>query len=278
GDHKGHGGSDSAAATASAPAPAARSGFSGARSGGYRYSGARMIAPSQRFSSFGTRSTRSGLGPYAVRSSNVAVFNQRRITPGTFNRGNGLARFENGRSGNLRALRSDRGNNAGSIRNGHRGLTGVNNRVVARRSADWQRNWDRHSDHWWHGHRCHFVNGYWFIYDFGFDPWYPYPYYASNYYASDYYYGDPYAYEGGVYESAPSNYSDEEGYNSSKDGRDAPIGAVQERLAKQGYYRGEIDGVFGAETQRAIMRYQSDKGLAPTGKLSGETLQSLGLR
>ena len=47
-------------------------------------------------------------------------------------------------------------------------------RVIARQSANWQRNWDRGRDHWWHGRRCHFHNNVWVIYEPFF--WYPYPY------------------------------------------------------------------------------------------------------
>jgi peptidoglycan hydrolase-like protein with peptidoglycan-binding domain len=59
---------------------------------------------------------------------------------------------------------------------------------------------------------------------------------------------------------------------------DSTVAAVQEQLAQQGYYRGEIDGIFGAGTRRAVVRYQSDHGLRVTGNLNADTLQALGLR
>src|SRR6185369_3631089 len=43
------------------------------------------------------------------------------------------------------------------------------NNIVARHSGNW-RNWDRHRDHYWNGHRCHFHGGYWYIYN-------PFPFY-----------------------------------------------------------------------------------------------------
>ena len=67
-------------------------------------------------------------------------------------------------------------------------------------------------------------------------------------------------------------------YDSSNQNGDSSVAAAQERLSKQGYYRGQIDGVFGPETRRAILRYQSDHGLGATGYLTMETRQSLGLR
>ena len=66
-------------------------------------------------------------------------------------------------------------------------------------------------------------------------------------------------------------------YGSSEQSADSTVAAVQEQLAQQGYYRGEIDGVFGAQTRRAIVRYQSDHGLRETGNLNADTLRALGL-
>jgi peptidoglycan hydrolase-like protein with peptidoglycan-binding domain len=124
------------------------------------------------------------------------------------------------------------------------------------------------------------VNGSWFIFDLGFYPWYGYPY--------DYYYGYPYGYDGGVYDSAPyeesaPNYDNNDGkdskdsYDSSNQNGDSSVAAAQERLSKQGYYRGQIDGVFGAETSRAIMRFQGEHGLRETGNLTMDTRRALGL-
>lgn len=227
---------------------------------GFRSGGGRMIAPSQRFSSRGM----VGVRRYYTNSGRS--LSQRRVTPGTFNRSNSFAR-----SGTSRA-QSSRGSRANLIGNTNR--TGRGNHVFARRTANWHRDWDHHHDHWWHGHRCRFVNGYWFVFDLGFLPWYGYPY---DYYAYDDYYGYPYGYQSDVYESEPADYYGQGSYDSNQSA-DSFVASAQERLARQGYYRGEIDGVFGPETRRATMRYQSDKGLAPTGRLTTETLASLGVR
>jgi len=179
-------------------------------------------------------------------------------------------RFDTPRTLNDRQNGLTRNGNNGRFEN--RGANGAREHVFARRSADWHRDWDRHHDHWWHGHRCRFVNGSWFIYDIGFDPydyWYPYEDYAYAYY--------PYEYNAGVYEGDGADYYDQGGYDSSGQSADSTIAAAQEQLAKQGYYRGEIDGIFGPETSRAIVRFQGNHGLRVTGTLNMDTLHALGL-
>jgi len=136
--------------------------------------------------------------------------------------------------------------------------------VFARRTASWHRDWDRRRDHFWNGHRCRFVNGQWFIYDTGFYPydyWYPYDYY-------------PYAYDPGMDEDDAANYS-QGAYDSADQVTDSTVAGAQTQLARQGYYRGEIDGIVGLETRGAIMRYQRDRGLRVTGNLNVDTLHAL---
>jgi hypothetical protein len=180
-------------------------------------------------------------------------------------------------SGNPGTFQNNQDNHVGSVGNGNRGLAGGNNGVFAQRSADWHRDWDRNSDHWWRGHRCRFVNNSWFIFDLGFFPWYGYPY---DYYGSDYYYPYQYGYDSGVYEG--DNYYGQGAYESGQGAYESSdqdtVGAAQERLAREGYYRGAIDGVLGRGTRRAILGYQRDHGLRVTGYLTTDTLQSLGLR
>jgi hypothetical protein len=139
------------------------------------------------------------------------------------------------------------------------------NRVFARHDGNWHRDWDRGHDHFWRGHRSRFVNGEWIIFDTGFYPWSPYGY-PNDYYAESYSGSDP-------------NYYDDEAYTSSSDqSTDSTIAtAAQEQLARRGYYHGEIDGILGPETRRAIMRYQSDHGLRVTGRLNMDMLHALGL-
>jgi hypothetical protein len=124
-------------------------------------------------------------------------------------------------------------------------------RIVERHDANWHRDWDRHHGHFFHHRFFVFDDGFWF----GLDPWY-YPY--DDYYAyddQDYY-----------------------GYDASNDPYSVSmVGAVQSDLARQGYYRGVIDGVYGPQTRVAITRYQSNHGLQVTGSLTTATLRSLGL-
>lgn len=229
-----------------------------------------MIAPSQRFSSIGMPSTPTAFRQHYVNSSGGASIGQRQFRPGAFNRDNRLARFQ-ARENRLRTIENHSGERTGATGNS-RGLSAGRNHVLARRSADWHRDWDRRGDHWWHGHRCRFVNGSWFIFDLGFVPWYGYPY---DYYASDYYY--PYGYDPGVYEGTNADYYSQGSYDSSDQSTGSTVAAAQEQLARQGYYRGEIDGVFGPETRRAIARYQRGHGLRITGDLTTDTLRSLSL-
>lgn len=75
-----------------------------------------------------------------------------------------------------------------------------------------------------------------------------------------------------VYESAPYAYdSSSVGY-----GYDTRV-AVQEELARAGYYDGTIDGVVGPGTRSAIYAYQQDYGLYASGRIDDQLLQSLGL-
>ena len=52
---------------------------------------------------------------------------------------------------------------------------------------------------------------------------------------------------------------------------------VQSALARQGYYRGAIDGIVGPGTRSAIAAYQHDNGLAVTGTINNGLLSNLGV-
>lgn len=142
-------------------------------------------------------------------------------------------------------------------------------RVVARYSANWHRNWDRGRDHFWHGHRCHFRNGFWFIYDpFLFYP-YGYGFYPYGSYADATYYDDNYA---------SDQYAQDTTANQSQYDNGSQVSNVQSALAREGYYDGAIDGTLGPGTQKALRRYQRDHGLPVTGGVSRGVLQALRLR
>ena len=240
-----------------------------------------MIYSGQHFSSVGMRAPRSmEFRPQSIHSNAGRPIGSGQFSRGNINRGDRIGRFSNAenRGGNraITNLRHD-GNGARQVRSGNGVPTNWRNHVVAQHSGNWQRNWNRSRDHVWHGHHCRFINGSWVIFDFGFYPWWPYGY-PYDYYADDYY-GYPYGYDAGYYDSG--TYQNEEYYGQNGYGdqyANSTVIAVQQRLANEGYYRGQIDGVNGAETRRAVARYQSNHGLRATGSLTTDTLEALGLR
>jgi len=137
--------------------------------------------------------------------------------------------------------------------------------IFARHNSNWQRGWDRRSAHYRNGHWWCYDGDAWIGLDDGFYPWDYYPYYAYDYYPG--YYADV----------EPEYYS--AGVPASVDQRTDPnVTAVQTDLAKLGYYRGAIDGLFGRDTRDAVARYQSDQNVRITGTLTTQTLQSLGVK
>lgn len=142
------------------------------------------------------------------------------------------------------------------------------------------------------------------IFNLGFSPWWP-SYYPDDYYydygfpndgygSSTYGYDYPYSYnyDPGGYDSGDYQgqmYYDQNGYPDQSQGYydsavyqtqasdDSIVVAAQERLARQGYYHGETDGVLSAEMQKALRRYQNTNGLRQTGELDSDTLAVMGL-
>ena len=156
-----------------------------------------------------------------------------------------------------------------------RGFNNNQGRVLARHSGNWHRNWDRGRDHFWHGHRCHWQNNAWVIFNPGFYPW--------NYGWGYYPYGAYSYYDGGYYEDgyASNEYSQEpypaQSEYDSGDG-DSRVSQVQAALARKGYYRGAIDGSPGPATRNALRQYQRSQGLDVTGRIDRPVLEALGLR
>ena len=95
-----------------------------------------------------------------------------------------------------------------------------------------------------------------------FDPFYygyGYPYgFGYGYYGYDPYYSQSDYYEGG--------YANQD-YSAEMD--------VQAALADRGYYRGQIDGVIGSGTRRAVRAFQRDAGLPITGRIDARLLNAL---
>lgn len=249
---------------------------------------------------------RNRVAPFANRRNPAVtrVWNQRNI--GTqFRNGNNLRNADNLRHGN-------------NLRNGNNHLRrDWQKHIFAHQSGNWHRDWNRNCDHWWNGHQCSFINGSWVIFNLGFSPWWP-SYYPDDYYydygfpndgygSSTYGHDYPYSYnydpgdydpgdyqeqiyydqnsypdqsqgyyDSGVYQTQA--YDDPNGYSDESQSDYSTIVAAQERLARQGYYRGEADGVLNAEMQKAVKRYQNTNGLRQTGYLDTQTLAIMGLR
>ena len=310
---------------AAARAPVRAGGISSFRPMPARGFGGGTNYPRQRYSSFGMRSYRPNqFRQSSIYRNRVTFTRSGPYTAATIrqpNQTNRFPRFANYRNPGATSVWNQR-NPGTQFRNGNN-LRNANNHlrrdwqkhVFGSRSGDWHRDWDRHSDHWWNGHRCCFINGSWVIFSSGFDPWWPYAWYPPDYLAngspySGYNYpysgyDDPYSYDyqPGYYDSGDyqgQTYYDQNSYpDQSQAYYDASVyqtevdpdqngyqdysnyrtvAAAQERLAREGYYRGETDGALNPEMQKALRRYQNTNGLRPTGYLDGDTLAVMGLR
>ncbi len=173
-------------------------------------------------------------------------------------RGNG-----NNRSGNFRGGNYSSGNyRGGYYRGGH-----------------WHRGW-------YGGNRISI--------GFGFGPgFFGCPYYGSYPYGNGYgyypygygsggygYNGYGYGYNGYGYNSGPygSSYSERIYGSRAYDNNSRNLVArVQAQLARQGYYRGAIDGVYGPRTSYAIRAYEGRHGLPVDGQIDRRLLSNLGV-
>jgi hypothetical protein len=275
--------------------------------GGQRFSSMTPLYRSPQFQNFGSARTYSGGQRFSSRSRADRDMAWRQMFPRNVQRRSSTVTINGSRAPAESSMRNvapvTSNTSTGTFQNTRSGtssqLTGVNrtgtsttqDRVFARRSQNWQPNWDRSCDHFWRGHVCRFINNSWVIFDFGFYPWWPigYPFdyaYGYDYYPYPYAYGyDPgyYGYDGGY---PDGDYSYGQGDAYGQDGYqapdqyvqdDSPVAAAQERLSRMGYYHGKIDGLFGPETQHAVRAFQSDHGLSPTGYLTMDTRRALGL-
>lgn len=53
---------------------------------------------------------------------------------------------------------------------------------------------------------------------------------------------------------------------------------IQKKLKDWGYYNGEVDGVFGSRTEKAVISFQRKNGLTADGVVGSKTLSALGLQ
>ncbi|MBQ6848056.1 MAG: spore cortex-lytic enzyme [Clostridia bacterium] len=57
----------------------------------------------------------------------------------------------------------------------------------------------------------------------------------------------------------------------------AEVIEIQTRLKKWGYYNGEIDGIFGSATKKAVISFQKKNGLTADGIAGKKTLAAMGI-
>lgn len=55
------------------------------------------------------------------------------------------------------------------------------------------------------------------------------------------------------------------------------VKTIQTKLKKWGYYSGSVDGIFGAQTKKAVMYFQRKNGLTADGIVGAKTLKALGI-
>lgn len=53
---------------------------------------------------------------------------------------------------------------------------------------------------------------------------------------------------------------------------------IQQKLLDWGYYNGDVDGVFGSRTEKAVKSFQRSNGLTADGRAGTQTLAALGIR
>lgn len=57
----------------------------------------------------------------------------------------------------------------------------------------------------------------------------------------------------------------------------AEVTEIQTKLKEQGYYNGNIDGIYGSGTKNAVIAFQKDNGLSADGIAGTQTLSKLGI-
>jgi len=191
GGRYGGGGGSGGGHFASAHAAPARGGAPAFRSMPMRSFGGGRFYSGQGISPIGMRSPSAGtFRSQSINSNNGAVARTARL--GTSDRTSRLARSSN-QTNQVFANARREGSRADQLRRSGNNLpANWRNHVFAQHPANWHRDWDRGREHWWRGHRCRFVNGSWFIFDYGFYPgwpyWNPYDYYGYAYQPYPYYY------------------------------------------------------------------------------------------
>jgi len=75
---------------------------------------------------------------------------------------------------------------------------------------------------------------------------------------------------------AMSQYASADLYKKGSSG--ATVREIQTRLKNWGYYFGEVDGIYGSQTEKAVRYFQSKNGLSVDGQVGNQTLAALGMQ
>ncbi len=59
--------------------------------------------------------------------------------------------------------------------------------------------------------------------------------------------------------------------------RGETVKKIQQKLKRWGYYSGAVDGIFGAQTRKAVVLFQKRNGLVADGIVGTKTFQALGI-
>ncbi len=145
------------------------------------------------------------------------------------------------------------------------------------RKPRWKRSnhGDWHHGDWHHGHGHNGGNVNFYFGGFGYPFYFGYPYWgypttgirppmAMVITVSPSYTYDP----RGVYQGRMANLPN--------GGNGSVAAQVQQQLATGGYYHGEIDGIIGQATRRAIRNYERDNNLPVDGRIDDQLLATMG--
>lgn len=81
----------------------------------------------------------------------------------------------------------------------------------------------------------------------------------------------------GVSMIVPNNVSTAYAAVYQQGSRGSTVKTIQQKLKNWGYYKGSVDGIFGAKTKEAVKYFQRKNGLVADGIVGTKTLKALGM-
>ena len=79
-----------------------------------------------------------------------------------------------------------------------------------------------------------------------------------------------------IFALALSQYAEADLYKKGASG--SMVREIQTRLKAWGYYSGQVDGVYGSQTEKAVRYFQKKNGLSVDGQVGNLTLAALGIQ